>query len=79
MNDEERKRLAIIGNERAECLLCVFFSQTGRDGFGQCRKLPPRIDAEGETRWPRVSVGWWCGEWISIGMVDDGEDVDGEP
>ena len=56
--------------EMATCDLCRFFEPHRTEGegpldyeLGDCRRHPPRLEADGTTSWPLVRLDEWCGEW----------------
>ena len=48
--------------EEERCSLCMFFDKEWKT----CRRYPPEIDLEDvyNSRYPTVSVGDWCGEFV---------------
>lgn len=46
------------------CLDCKHFI-FGPRATGRCRRYPPQINHEGNSRFPTVRIDWWCGEFGS--------------
>lgn len=56
-----------------QCMSCWFYQPYTEEGepveFGECRRYPPVVVTGRQsglmypTRWPRVTLDAWCGEW----------------
>ena len=42
----------------SNCQSCIHYDRQP----SICRRLPPKVDGDGKTVWPKVSERDWCGE-----------------
>lgn len=48
---------------KRECGMCRFWTGSGNNSMGECRRNPPVGNWDDETRWNSTAWNEWCGCW----------------